>query len=147
MASRYRAQALGTQAQQFQHTGLIAPGHVGIFPDQGSNRCLLYWQIDPSPLNHQGSSPSCSLSYNMLEALFHDNPLNVVLLAQGKSNCLYVCVCAQSLSRVPFFVTPPYLRAVNIQALLSMEFSRQENTGGGCQFLLQGIFPTQGSYP
>ena len=40
------------------------------------------------------------------------------------------------------------------QAPLSMAFSRQEywsekkeNTGVGCHFLLQGIFPTQGSNP
>ena len=66
----------------------------------------------------------------------------MVLLAHGKSNCLNVCVCAQPLSGVRLFVTPPW--AVTIQAPLSMEFSRQENTGGGCQFLLQGIFPTQG---
>ena len=35
------------------------------------------------------------------------------------------------------------------QAPLSMEFSRSpgKNTGVGCHFLLQGIFPTQGSNP
>ena len=27
----------------------------GIFPDQGSNPCLLYWQADSQPLRHQGS--------------------------------------------------------------------------------------------
>ena len=27
----------------------------GIFPDQGSNPCLLHWQADPQPLRHQGS--------------------------------------------------------------------------------------------
>ena len=27
----------------------------GIFPDQGSNPCLLYWQTDSLPLSHQGS--------------------------------------------------------------------------------------------
>ena len=27
----------------------------GIFPDQGSNLCLLYWQVDSLPLSHQGS--------------------------------------------------------------------------------------------
>ena len=27
----------------------------GIFPDQGSNLCLLLWQADLLPLNHQGS--------------------------------------------------------------------------------------------
>ena len=27
----------------------------GIFPDQGSNPCLLHWQADSQPLRHQGS--------------------------------------------------------------------------------------------
>ena len=27
----------------------------GLFPDQESNLCLLYWQVDSSPLSHQGS--------------------------------------------------------------------------------------------
>ena len=28
----------------------------GMLPDQGLNPCLLYWQVDPLPLKHQGSS-------------------------------------------------------------------------------------------
>ena len=47
----------------------------------------------------------------------------------------------QSLSRVRFFATP---WTVAQQASLSMGFPRQEYWGG-CRFLLQGIFPTQGS--
>ena len=27
----------------------------GTFPGQGSNLCLLYWQVDSLPLSHQGS--------------------------------------------------------------------------------------------
>ena len=27
----------------------------GIFPNQGSNPCLLHWRADPLPLSHQGS--------------------------------------------------------------------------------------------
>ena len=27
----------------------------GIFPDQGSNPCLLQWQVDSLPLTHLGS--------------------------------------------------------------------------------------------
>ena len=46
----------------------------------------------------------------------------------------------QSLSRVSFFVTP---RTVARQAPLAMGFPRQEYTGAGGHFLLQGIFPTQ----
>ena len=34
---------------------------------------------------------------------------------------------------------------IALQASLSLEFSRQGNTGVGCHFLLQGIFQTQGS--
>ena len=39
---------------------IVAHGHscsmaCGIFPDQGSNPCPLYWQADSQPLRHQGS--------------------------------------------------------------------------------------------
>ena len=34
------------QAQQLWHTGLVAPWHVGIFLDQGSNPCPLHQQAD-----------------------------------------------------------------------------------------------------
>ena len=47
------------------------------------------------------------------------------------------------LSRVQLFVT---LWTVARQAPLSIGFPRK-NTGGGCRFLLQGIFPTQESNP
>ena len=35
--------------------GLSCPKGCGIFPDQGSNPCLLHWQADSLPLGHQGS--------------------------------------------------------------------------------------------
>ena len=35
--------------------GLHYSQTCGIFPDQGSNPCLLPWQVDSSPLTHQGS--------------------------------------------------------------------------------------------
>ena len=49
--------------------------------------------------------------------------------------------CAQSLSRARLPVTP---WPVALQAPLPLGFSRQEYWSG-CHFLLQGIFPTQGS--
>ena len=49
----------------------------------------------------------------------------------------------KSLSYVQLFATP---WTVAYQAPPSMGFSRQEY-GAGCHFLLQGIFPTQGSNP
>ena len=33
---------------------LCCPAARGIFPDQGSNPCLLHWQVDSSPLSHHG---------------------------------------------------------------------------------------------
>ena len=35
--------------------GLSSSTACGIFPDQGSNLCLLYWQVDSLPVSHQGS--------------------------------------------------------------------------------------------
>ena len=34
--------------------GLSCSEMCGIFPDQGSNLCLLHWQADSLPLSHQG---------------------------------------------------------------------------------------------
>ena len=50
--------------------------------------------------------------------------------------------CAELLSRVRLLAT---LRTAVLQAPLPMGFSK--NAGVGCHFLLQGIFPTQGSNP
>ena len=40
--------------------GLSCSAACGIFPDQGSNPCVLHWQADSQPLHHQGS-PVCIL--------------------------------------------------------------------------------------
>ena len=42
---------------KFSSCGTRALLHVacGIFPDQGSNLCLLHWQMDSLPLSYQGS--------------------------------------------------------------------------------------------
>ena len=54
-----------------------------------------------------------------------------------------IAVVVQSLSHIQLFATP---WTVAYQAPLSMEFPRQEY-GVSCHFLLQGIFPAQGSNP
>ena len=55
---------------------------------------------------------------------------------------MYAWTCALShLNRAQLFATPG---TVAHQAPLSMGFL-DKNTGVGCHFLLQGIFPTQGS--
>ena len=56
-------------------------------------------------------------------------------------HCVVLRACVWVLSRVRLFVTP---WSVTCQAPLSMGFPGK-NTGVGCHFLLQGIFPTQGS--
>ena len=43
------------QIQQLRHMDLFSSTARGIFPDQGSNSCLLHWQVDSLPLSHQGS--------------------------------------------------------------------------------------------
>ena len=55
-----------------------------------------------------------------------------------------MCVCAQSLQSFLTLCDPR--DCIACQAPLSMGFSGK-NTGVGCQALLQGIFPTQGSNP
>ena len=45
--------------------GLSCSMAYGIFPDQGSNPCLLHlfhWQADSLPLSHQGSPGSCHVN-------------------------------------------------------------------------------------
>ena len=44
--------------------GLSCSAACGIFPDQGSNPCLLHWQADSQPLRRQGS-PNSSLFYSL----------------------------------------------------------------------------------
>ena len=61
----------------------------GIFPDQGSNPCLLHWQADSQPLCHQGSPKT------VLEIHF-DLMLSVRVRsecpAQPNKVCFNICV-------------------------------------------------------
>ena len=56
------AQVLGIQASAVWHVGSVVVAHGlsfseahGTFLEQGSNPCLLQWQVDSIPLSHQGS--------------------------------------------------------------------------------------------
>ena len=51
-----------TQAQKLWCMGCSSMAR-GIFSDQGSNLCLLHWQVDSLPLSHQGSTPSANFPY------------------------------------------------------------------------------------
>ena len=51
--------AVACGAQALRHVGLSTCGLIslvacGIFPDRGLNLCLLHWQVDSQPLDHQG---------------------------------------------------------------------------------------------
>ena len=54
---------------------VVAPGLTcsvacGIFPDQGSNPCLLHWQADSLPLSHQGSPSTPLIEETVLFPLY-----------------------------------------------------------------------------
>ena len=51
-----RAQALEHVGSVVVAHGLSCPMACGIFPDQEWNLCLLHWQVDSQPLDHQGSA-------------------------------------------------------------------------------------------
>ena len=50
-----RAWALGCMGSVVVVHRLNCSAACGIFPDQGSNLCLLYWQVNSYPLSHQGN--------------------------------------------------------------------------------------------
>ena len=53
--------------------GLSCSAACGILPDQGSNLCLLLWQADSLPLDHQGSPRSLNLKVAKTLAIISSN--------------------------------------------------------------------------
>ena len=76
---------------------------------------------------------------------FLNNLMHASFYIWGKSGvwcvcvCVCVCLCVQSFSNAHFFATP-----WTVWPLSSWDFLGKK-TGVGCHFLLQGIFPNQGS--
>ena len=129
--------------QQLRYVGSWSTGSVvvvprlscstacGIFLDQGSNPCLLPWQADSLPLSHQGSLEGRFLSTRPPGKSPHSflyQAFRVILLERKR----------KSLGRVQHFAIPGLYRPWN---------SPGQNTGVGSHFLLQEIFPTQGTNP
>ena len=62
---RCSSQALDRWLNSCGH-GLSCSVAGGILPDQGSNLCLLYWQADSLPLDHQGRPRNLEETLNVL---------------------------------------------------------------------------------
>ena len=70
--------------------GLSRPAARGIFPDQGSNLCVLHWQADSLSLGHQGSR-RCRIDliygWQMLDSILWDMQSRQAL--NGPQICLF----------------------------------------------------------
>ena len=55
VASLVAEQGFKSMGSVVMGSGLRGPTACRIFPEQGSNPCPLHWQVDSSPLDHQGS--------------------------------------------------------------------------------------------
>ena len=56
----------------------------GIFPDQGSNPCLLHWEVGSLPLNHQGSPEAHVLYQDSKTMQLEQGPPPGIHLVIGK---------------------------------------------------------------
>ena len=66
---RFGSRALEHRLNSCGH-GFSCSEACGIFLDQGSNQCLLHWQMDSLPLSHQGNLFFFSLfEYNFFTKL------------------------------------------------------------------------------
>ena len=77
--SRFRSQVLEHRLSN-RNGRLSCSRACGIFPDQGSNPCLLHWQADSLPLSHQRSPLWCILNWQyfqlMMGLLEHNHSLS-----------------------------------------------------------------------
>ena len=78
------------------------------------------------------------LRYMCVSFSLHQILISFNLHQSSMKETISLCV----FSHVRLSVTP---WTIARQTPLSMEFSRQEYWSGNCHFLLQGVFPTQGS--
>ena len=132
------------------------PQYVSLVPSIYSSFCLLYFYFPPSFSFDRGNPFAYSLSFffkwiSLIQnvclsflASFQENMYKHwrrKLVSSPKAMC--VPLCAQALSHVQLFVT----YGLYPTSLLCPRNFPGKNIGAGCHFLLQGIFPTQGSNP
>ena len=68
------ASGSGAQAQQLWHMSLVSCCVAfGIFPDQGSNPCLLHWQAVSLPLSPQGSPDWVNFQKSVFSSVWISN--------------------------------------------------------------------------
>ena len=86
-----RSQALGARASVIAARGLSSCGSwvcqskaCGVLLDQGSSLCPLPWQVDSSPLNHQGSPPCGLLNRLVWASLQHGSWVPRVSIPGGR---------------------------------------------------------------
>ena len=129
----------------------------GIFPTQGSNPCLLHWQVNSFPLSHHGS-PESAIHIPISSPFWISFPLDHHR-ASGRVPCakqkvlIQLFSSVQWLSHVRFFVSPwtaacqTSLSITNSRSLLklmSIESVMPSNHPVLCRplLLLPSIFPT-----
>ena len=97
----------------------------GMFPTQGLNLhllCLLHWQADSLPLAPSGKP----ITWNSIVKVFQNRIVSILFThSEAKLHCC-----------VRLFCSP-----MGCGLLCPWDFPG-ENTGVGCRFLLQGLFPT-----
>ena len=114
------------------------------FSNQGSNPCPLHWKhgvLTTAPLE---KSHGQEIIQQPLKNKFHQTRLiaNVIKLKQFKQQMMCMAVCILSPSVVSDSLRPHRLQPARL--LCPWDFTGKK-TGVGCHFLLQQIFPTQGT--
>ena len=80
-----QSQALEHRLNSCDALGPIAPCRsvvCGIFPDQRPNPCLLHWQVDSSPLSHQGSPMCAFLSQKVCNSLQQPQETMTIVMSE-----------------------------------------------------------------
>ena len=95
----------------------------GIFPDQGSNPCLLHCEVDSLPLSHQGRPGRAILNYWTTWEVPYFLLMNSVCLTNSVS---HTCILKNVFKSAQWYPILWTLWTLAHKAPLSMGFCRQE---------------------